>query len=83
MLSGVWGYSSGAPFSTHFIGTAAIEEDGKPKGLTFIVPRKDYEVLDDWGSDSILGMRASGSNSVHVKVFVPDHRVIARQPGLF
>ncbi|MFP6734761.1 MAG: acyl-CoA dehydrogenase family protein [Rhodospirillales bacterium] len=82
-VDGVWGYASGAPFSTHFIGTAAIEEDGKPKGLTFIAPRKDYQVLDDWGGDSVLGMRASGSNSIHVKAFVPDHRVIDSQPGLF
>ena len=64
-VDGVWGYASGVPFSTHFIGTAAIEEDGKPKGLTFIVPREDYEVLDDWGGDSVLGMRASVGQKMH------------------
>ncbi|NQV57512.1 MAG: hydroxylase [Rhodospirillales bacterium] len=82
-IEGVWGYSSGAPYSTHFIGTAVLQEDGKPpKGLTFIVPREDYEILDDWGGDLVLGMRASGSNSIQVKAAVPDHMVIESQPGL-
>jgi 3-hydroxy-9,10-secoandrosta-1,3,5(10)-triene-9,17-dione monooxygenase len=82
-IDGEWGYSSGAPYSTHFIGNAAVEEDGKQKGLGFIVPREDYEILDDWGGDSVLGMRASGSNTIRVKAFVPEHRVIASQPGLW
>ena len=40
-------------------------------------------MLDDWGGDSVLGMRASGSNSVRVEnVFVPEHHVGYLSPGL-
>ena len=66
-----------------FIGTAAVEVDGKSKGVSVIASRQDYTVLDDWGGDSVLGMRASGSNTIRVKAFVPEHRVIASQPGLW
>ena len=40
--------------------------------------RAAFEVLDDWGGDRTLGMRASGSNSARVRdAFVPEHMVVA------
>jgi 3-hydroxy-9,10-secoandrosta-1,3,5(10)-triene-9,17-dione monooxygenase len=40
-------------------------------------------VLDDWGGDKVLGMRASGSNSVRIEnAFVPTHHVGYLAPGL-
>ena len=48
-----------------------------------VVPRGSYTILDDWGGDNVLGMRASGSNSVRVEdVFVPEHHVGYLTPGL-
>ena len=78
-VTGVWNYASGAPHGTHFIGNAAIEGGGSVQCL---VPRADFRVLDDWGGDRMLGMQASGSNSVSLEnVFVPEHRAVAN-PGM-
>jgi 3-hydroxy-9,10-secoandrosta-1,3,5(10)-triene-9,17-dione monooxygenase len=39
-----------------------------------LVPRGDYEVVDDW---QVLGMRSTGSKSVRATdVFVPEHRAL-------
>jgi len=85
LVEGVWGYASGCPYSTHFIGTAVVENPGDgPENITFIVPRDRYDILDDWGGDNVLGMRASGSNSVRVQeTVVPEHHVIPSAPGLW
>jgi 3-hydroxy-9,10-secoandrosta-1,3,5(10)-triene-9,17-dione monooxygenase len=48
-----------------------------------VVAKGSYTILDDWGGDKVLGMRASGSNSVRVEdVFVPEHHVGYLAPGL-
>ena len=42
-----------------------------------VIPRTGFEILDDWGGDRTLGMRASGSNSALVRdAFVPEHHVV-------
>ena len=72
-VSGTWRYCSGAPYSTHFMGLARVvdESDEMKLGLV-IVPRAQYQVLDDWGD--ILGLRASGSNSIEVAgADIPGH----------
>lgn len=62
-VSGTWRYCSGVPYSTHFIGAAKLtDEAGKKQTVLVVVPRGSYRILDDWGD--ILGLRASGSNSV-------------------
>lgn len=49
---------------------------GDRQAVNFVVPRSSYEVLDDWGGDRVLSLRASGSNIVKLShVFVPDHLV--------
>ncbi len=75
VVSGRWSYSSGVPVATHFIGSGFVEgEDGK-KGVNFIVPRSDIEIIHDWGGGASLGMEGSGSNTVKLTdVFVPDRR---------
>lgn len=69
VIDGDWAYSSGIPYSTHFLGTATVI--GGPPGLSpevvFVLPREKYEILDDWGGDQTLGMRGSGSNTVRVR----------------
>jgi 3-hydroxy-9,10-secoandrosta-1,3,5(10)-triene-9,17-dione monooxygenase len=48
-----------------------------------VVPRSAITIIDDWGGDKVLGMRASGSNSVRVEeTFVPEHHVGYLSPGL-
>jgi 3-hydroxy-9,10-secoandrosta-1,3,5(10)-triene-9,17-dione monooxygenase len=40
-----------------------------------LVPRADYEIVDDW---HVLGMRSTGSKSVRATdVFVPEHRALS------
>ncbi len=77
-VKGRWNYSSGVPHATHFIATALADGDaGPPTPVLVVVPRGSYTILNDWGGDEILGMRASGSNSVEVdEVVVPAHHVV-------
>ncbi|MER7764132.1 acyl-CoA dehydrogenase family protein [Streptomyces sp. NPDC097619] len=76
-VTGTWNYCSGAPYSTHLVAHALVtpEDGGEPYPVMFVVPRADYEVLDDWGHH--LGLKGSGSNSVRVAgAHVPAHRVL-------
>ncbi len=78
LISGDFGFASGAPISTHFVGSTVLEAgEGPPRILHFVVPREKYEILPDWGGDHSLGMQGSGSNTVRLdKVFLPEHHVI-------
>ena len=84
MMNGTWDYCSGVPYATHFIGGAFIKRDGEPpKHAHAVIPKGSYQILDDWGGDLVLGMRASGSNSVKVaNIFVPEHHVGYLSAGL-
>ncbi len=76
VITGVWDYSSGAPYSTHFMGQATVSHGlGEPASrIVFVVPRHAYEILPDWGGETVMGMQASGSNSVAInEQFVPDY----------
>jgi 3-hydroxy-9,10-secoandrosta-1,3,5(10)-triene-9,17-dione monooxygenase len=69
VLDGTWPYSSGAPYSTHYVGQTlrAPEKPGDPPGplLLFVAPRSVWTVLDDW--HGVLGLRGSGSNSIRME----------------
>jgi 3-hydroxy-9,10-secoandrosta-1,3,5(10)-triene-9,17-dione monooxygenase len=85
LMNGTWDYASGVPYCTHFIGGCFIDRPGPdPRGVGHaIVSRSAITILDDWGGDRVLGMRASGSNGVKVEnVFVPEHHVGYLSPGL-
>ncbi|MBC9734447.1 acyl-CoA dehydrogenase family protein [Nocardioides marmotae] len=74
VVEGTWHYNSGIQYSSHFKGTARTVVDGKPAQIVVVVPTEQVEILPNWGGDQILGMRASGSNSVRVdKVLIPEH----------
>ncbi len=79
IVDGLFGFASGAPVSTHFIGSTLLREgEGPPVVMSFVVPRAKYEVVPDWGGDASLGMQGSGSNSIRLqKVFVPEHHWVA------
>lgn len=74
-LSGKWGFSSGSDHCQWtFLGALAPKEEGKPQDMfTLLVPRSDYELIDDW---FVSGLKGTGSKSVVVDdAFVPEHRV--------
>jgi 3-hydroxy-9,10-secoandrosta-1,3,5(10)-triene-9,17-dione monooxygenase len=77
-VTGRWAYSSGSPYGSHFIATSMGPlPDGRMAVLAPIVPMEQCTVVDDWGGDNSIGLRASGSNTVVVDdVFVPDHLVV-------
>jgi 3-hydroxy-9,10-secoandrosta-1,3,5(10)-triene-9,17-dione monooxygenase len=75
-LSGRWAYQSGVDVANWY-GCGALLEDetgGLPAGVTFIVPRDEGVVEDDWHT---MGMRGTGSKTVVVeKTFVPERRAL-------
>jgi 3-hydroxy-9,10-secoandrosta-1,3,5(10)-triene-9,17-dione monooxygenase len=58
--------------------TAAInvrdEETGTEGRKWFLIPRADFEVIDDW---NVIGLRGTGSKTIVVTdAFIPPHRVL-------
>ncbi|MGH7075541.1 MAG: acyl-CoA dehydrogenase family protein [Stellaceae bacterium] len=84
-VSGQWNYCSGSTHSTHFIGLAqSIDAKGNEGPPVWVaVPRAQFTILDDWGGDKVMGMRASGSNSIRVEnALVPESWAVA-SPTMF
>ncbi|CAN5493089.1 acyl-CoA dehydrogenase family protein [soil metagenome] len=79
-LSGRWQFSSGTDYCRWVIlGAMLGGPDGKvlgpPTMLHVILPRADYEIVED--SWDVLGLRGTGSKDVIVAdAFVPDYRVM-------
>ena len=80
LLSGEWPYSTGTDFCRWVIlGGVVVGPDGQPNGgppdvRHFVLPRGDYEIVDD--SWNVMGLKGTGSKNVRMKdVFVPDYRV--------
>ncbi|MBG0829091.1 acyl-CoA dehydrogenase family protein [Planomonospora sp. ID67723] len=72
LINGTWGYCSGSPYATHFMGHALLES-GEP--MLFIAPRSEWTRLDDWGQ--ALGLKGSGSHSIRMENGrVPDRYTI-------
>jgi 3-hydroxy-9,10-secoandrosta-1,3,5(10)-triene-9,17-dione monooxygenase len=77
LVNGKWGYCSGSPYATHFIGHALVagEEGQPPTPRMFIAPREQWQRLDDWGQQ--LGLKGSGSHSIVLDgARIPDHFVL-------
>ena len=80
-ISGTWPYSSGSPYSTHYLGQALLtpEVGAAPTAtqLLFVIGRDQWELLDDW--HGVLGLRGSGSHSVRIEdQWIPAHHVVER-----
>lgn len=80
-FTGHWKFSSGTDHcSWVMIGGFVGDKDGNPNHgdvRHFVLPRKDYEILQD--SWNVMGLRGTGSKDLVVRdVFVPDYRVIAQ-----
>ena len=76
-VSGRWRYSSGCEHCDWAFLGATIEGDGAggyPDRCLFLLPRKDYEILDTW---HVSGLKGTGSHDITAKdAFVPAHRMI-------
>ncbi|MBB3751502.1 alkylation response protein AidB-like acyl-CoA dehydrogenase [Mycolicibacterium sp. BK634] len=80
LFNGRWQFSSGTDHCDWiFLGAMLADADGKPvmppQMLHMILPRKDYEIVDD--SWNVVGLRGTGSKDVIVKnAFVPAYRTM-------
>lgn len=76
MLSGRWGFSSGSKHCQWaFLGALVPNpQGGAPDYCTFLVPRRDYEIIDNW---DVCGLEGTGSHDILIQepVFVPSHRL--------
>ena len=76
-LSGKWSFSSGVDNSEWAIlGTmfGMVGDPPHPDIRFVLVPRSDYEVIDDW---HVMGLCGTGSKSLAVQdAFLPAHRIL-------
>jgi 3-hydroxy-9,10-secoandrosta-1,3,5(10)-triene-9,17-dione monooxygenase len=74
-LSGHWQFSSGSKHCQWAFLGAMVPPAGPgeaPDYRTFLVPREDYEIVDNW---DVSGLEGTGSNDIIVDdVFVPEYR---------
>ncbi len=75
VVSGFWNFSSGVDVSDwNMLAVMVRDGDRVVDHRMCLVPRSDYEIVDDW---HVLGMRGTGSKSVRAtEVFVPEHRAL-------
>lgn len=80
LFTGDWPYSTGTDYSQWVIlGGMVTGPDGQlpagpPDVRHFVLPRGDYEIVED--SWKVMGLKGTGSKNVRMKdVFVPDYRV--------
>jgi 3-hydroxy-9,10-secoandrosta-1,3,5(10)-triene-9,17-dione monooxygenase len=74
-LSGRLRYSSGVDHAHWAVAGAMIHEEGKPQRRAyFLVPKRDFAIVDDW---HVVGLAGTGSKSFVVDdAFVPEHRIL-------
>lgn len=79
-LSGRWGFSSGCEYCDWvLLGSLIFPKDGPPEMRTFLVPRKDYKILDNWYT---FGLQATGSQDIVVEdAFIPEYRTHKASDG--
>ncbi|MEO9326726.1 acyl-CoA dehydrogenase family protein [Gordonia aurantiaca] len=79
-LTGRWQFSSGTDHCDWiFLGAMVGDSEGKPlmppTGLHVILPRADYQIVED--SWDVVGLRGTGSKDIVVTdSFIPDYRVM-------
>jgi 3-hydroxy-9,10-secoandrosta-1,3,5(10)-triene-9,17-dione monooxygenase len=72
-LSGRWSFSSGCDHCQWvFLGGVAPSDGPPPDMRTFLVPRSDYRIVDNW---HVAGLSGTGSKDIVVEgAFVPEYR---------
>ena len=76
-FSGQWQFSSGSDHADWIFVGGMLPEDPNMPGIpqigSFLIPRSDYDIVDDWYT---TGLQGSGSKTLVVKeAFVPDYRL--------
>jgi alkylation response protein AidB-like acyl-CoA dehydrogenase len=80
IFNGRWQFSSGTDHCDWiFLGGMLGDEDGNmvqpPRSMHLILPRSDYEIVED--SWDVVGLRGTGSKDIIVKdAFVPEYRTL-------
>lgn len=82
-LSGQWSFSSGSEHCQWAFLGAVVPTPEAPFDManyrTFLVPRSDYEIIDNW---DVVGLQGTGSHDVRVEgAFVPEHRTHKSMDG--
>ncbi len=72
-LSGRWSFSSGCDHCQWvFLGGVAPSDGPIPDMRTFLLPRSDYRIIDNW---HVAGLAGTGSKDIVVEeALVPEHR---------
>jgi 3-hydroxy-9,10-secoandrosta-1,3,5(10)-triene-9,17-dione monooxygenase len=72
-LSGRWSFSSGCDHCQWvFLGGVAPSDGPIPDMRTYLLPRSDYRIIDNW---HVAGLAGTGSKDIVVDgAFVPQHR---------
>lgn len=76
VLTGKWSFASGLDHATWVMAGSSLRDgaDGAPQPRTFLLPKREVRVVDDW---HVMGLAGTGSKSFEVEeVFVPEHRMI-------
>jgi 3-hydroxy-9,10-secoandrosta-1,3,5(10)-triene-9,17-dione monooxygenase len=82
-ISGRWSFSSGCDHARWVFlgGLVPPEGSGPPEMRTFLVPRSDYQIDDNW---HVAGLKGTGSKDIVVEgAFVPEHRTHKLMDGFF
>ncbi|APC19629.1 acyl-CoA dehydrogenase (plasmid) [Pseudomonas frederiksbergensis] len=74
MFSGQMGWSSGSDHAEWaIVGCRRPNAEGAQDYCFAVLPRSDYQIIDDWYA---LGMKGSGTKTLSIdNVFVPEHRI--------
>jgi 3-hydroxy-9,10-secoandrosta-1,3,5(10)-triene-9,17-dione monooxygenase len=68
-VEGDWVFSSGSDLCEWIILATRVQQEGPPKMIWTLLPRKDWEILDTWHA---AGLKGSASNDIRVNgAFVP------------
>jgi 3-hydroxy-9,10-secoandrosta-1,3,5(10)-triene-9,17-dione monooxygenase len=81
-LGGQWPYSSGCLHADWAIvgALAPSPSEVAPEMRLFLVPRKDYEIVDTWDT---FGLCGTGSNDIRIsRAFVPEYRTATPDRGI-
>ena len=73
-VSGEWDLSSGSDHCDWFFGGAILDPSkGMDSFATLLIPRDDYEIIDNWHT---YGLKGTGSKRIKVTdAYVPNHRI--------
>ena len=76
IAEGRWVFASGCDYANWVhIGGLLMSESGPPAPQVFLIPKSDFQILDDW---HVTGLRGTGSKSITVQdLYIPAHHSIS------